>query len=305
MVSRSLLSAIGITVWTAVIVTAAPRAIRHQTDDRIIEVSSQGHGWEDAESCSDLHVTFNDRKLATAEEDKTITKAEAATLRVVAETNGGVQVSGWDQDTYSVKLCKFVEDNRDAQGELAAIKMRFASGELTVSGPSHSREWAAHLLIRAPRAASLDLRVNNGPMSVHRVDGSVKVRATNGPVTVRDCTGSLELNTENGPVTLEGNSGKQSVTAQNGPVNIELNGSSWQGDGLVAHATNGPLTLHLPSGYQSGVLLESDGNGPFSCRASVCNEGRKTWDEDHKRIEFGSGPAVVRLSTVNGPVSVH
>ena len=38
MVSRTLLSAIGITVWTAVLVTAAPRAISHRHD-----FSNNGH----------------------------------------------------------------------------------------------------------------------------------------------------------------------------------------------------------------------------------------------------------------------
>ena len=25
----------------------------------------------------------------------------------------------------------------------------------------------------------------------------------------------------------------------------------------------------------------------MSCQASVCDDARKTWDEDHRRIEFG------------------
>ena len=33
-------------------------------------------------------------------------------------------------------------------------------------------------------------------------------------------------------------------------------------------------------------------------------DARRTWDDDHKRIELGEGPALVRLSTENGPVSV-
>jgi len=64
------------------------------------------------------------------------------------------------------------------------------------------------------------------------------------------------------------------------------------------------VTVSIPSGYQSGVVVESEGHSPFQCQASVCSEGRKTWEEDVKRIEFGNGPAVVRVSTVNGPVSV-
>src|SRR5439155_19195966 len=70
-------------------------------------------------------------------------------------------------------------------------------------------------------------------------------------------------------------------------------------DGIRDGHVTGVQTCALP------ILLESDGNGPFSCQASVCNEGRKTWDEEHKRVEFGSGPTVIRVSTVNGPVSVR
>jgi DUF4097 and DUF4098 domain-containing protein YvlB len=122
---------------------------------------------------------------------------------------------------------------------------------------------------------------------------------------VRGCKGDLDLSAENGPVSLEENSGKQRVHTQNGPITIDLDGKNWSGAGLEAHATNGPVTLRVPTGYQSGVVLESDGNGPFSCRANVCDEGRKTWDEEHKRVEFGSGPTVIHVSTVNGPVSVR
>jgi len=42
----------------------------------------------------------------------------------------------------------------------------------------------------------------------------------------------------------------------------------------------------------------------MSCHASICDEARKTWDDDHRRIEYGSGTPVIHLSTENGPVTV-
>src|SRR6266481_4205107 len=273
MVSRTLLSAIGFTVWTAVLVTAAPRAISHRNNSydynaaRSIAISS--HDEAPAADCSDLHIRFEHRDAVIRSEERTITKAEAPTLRVNAESNGGLQVQGWDQNTYAVTLCKAAEEGSDAESVLAQIKLTFSNGELSVSGPSSHNHWTAHLLIKAPSAAAMELHVNNGPMGLHHVEGNLKVRAVNGPITV------------------------------------DLDGKNWSGAGLEAHATNGPVTRRVPSGYQSGVVLESDGNGPFSCRASVCNEGRKTWDEEHKRVEFGTGPTVIRVSTVNGPVSVR
>ncbi len=38
---------------------------------------------------------------------------------------------------------------------------------------------------------------------------------------------------------------------------------------------------------------------------SICDNARKTWDDEHRRIENGSAPAMVPLSNVNGPVSVR
>ena len=309
MVSRTLLAAIGFTVWTAVLVTAAPRAITHRN---LLNEDKAGHSIEistredaPAAGCSDLHIRFDHHDAVVRSEERNITKAEAPMLRVNAESNGGLQVEGWDKENYSVTLCKAVEAGSDAENLLGEIKMTFSNGELSVTGPSSHRQWTAHLLLKAPRAAAMDLHVNNGPMGLYHVDGSLKVRAVNGPITVRGCTGELDLSAENGPVSLEENGGKQKVMTQNGPITIELNGNNWSGAGLEAHATNGPVTLRVPSGYQSGVVLESDGNGPFSCRASVCNEGRKSWDEEHKRVEFGAGPTLVRVSTVNGPVTVR
>jgi hypothetical protein len=309
MVSRTLLSVVGITVWTGVLVTAAPRAFSHRHDsngfknEHPIKIVASSDA--PAATCSDLHMEFDGREGVMQSEEKTITKAEAPNLKVQADSNGGVQVAGWDKDSYSVTLCKAAKPGGDAESVLGQIKLAFSNGELGVSGPNSHHEWSAHLLIKAPRGAAMDLNVHNGPMGLYQVEGNLKVHAVNGPITVRGCKGELNLTGENGPVSLEENSGKLNVKTQNGPITIDLDGTNWNGAGMEAHATNGPVTLRVPAGYQSGVILESDGNGPFSCRASVCDQGRKTWDEEHKRVEFGAGPTLVHVSTENGPVTVR
>lgn len=297
---HKVLSGLAIVVCGAVVLTAAPHALLTR-----LSVQRSVDGDAPIRGCSDLNVTFDNHRAVVQTEEKTISKAEASPLLIVAESNGGLQVEGWDKDEYVVTLCKAAEGDSSAESVLSKIHLTFQNGELGVSGPSSPDRWTAHLLVKAPKSAALELRVNNGPMGLFHVDGKVKVNAKNGPITMTGCTGDLDLTTQNGPVTLEGNSGKLRVDAQNGPVSISLGGKAWSGSGLEAHANNGPLTLSIPSGYQSGVLIESDGHGPFQCHASVCSEGRKNWEDDHKSIEFGSGPTVIHLSTVNGPVSVR
>ncbi|MGC2769398.1 MAG: hypothetical protein WB607_28130 [Candidatus Acidiferrum sp.] len=299
MTSRRVPALLAIIVWAAVAVTAAPRAFSHHhsaSNATLIDFP--------AESCSDLRVRFDHHDSILDSEERTISKSEAPTLRVHADSNGGIYVEGWDKEAYSVTLCKAAEAGPDAQSTLSQMHLDFHDGELHISTPHSSERWAAHLLIRAPKASALDLQINNGPMTLYHVDGNVKVRAENGPVSVTGCTGQLDLSSHNGPVTLEENSGKQNVRMENGPLTLSLSGDTWSGSGFEANTRNGPVTLQVPSGYKSGVILESEGHSPFRCDSSVCSEGRKTWDDDHKRVEFGSGPTVVRVSTVNGPVSV-
>lgn len=256
--------------------------------------------------CSDLHIRFDDRDAIVKSEERTLTKADAPTLRVQPHKNGGVQVQGWDKDVYSVTACKAAANyDGDAERILSQIKLSVQNGEVSTSGPGDEHDWTVYLLIRAPKAAVIDLETANGPLSLYSVDGKLTAHATNGPITLRDFSGDADVQASNGPITIIGGSGSLRVHTQNGPISINLEGKTWNGSGLTADAQNGPLTLSVPADYQSSFSVESRNYSPMSCRASICENARKTWDDNNRRIEFGTSPAMIRLSTVNGPVSVQ
>jgi hypothetical protein len=303
MTSRKLLPLTGIAVWAAVILTSSPRALPQRHSPIFLVLADEERGT--SEACQDLHIRFDHNDAIYQSEERSIPRSEVTTLRVQAHENGGLRVHGWDQDAYGVTLCKAVEGGGDAQKLFSQIHLNYQAGDLSVSGPESNERWVAFLLIRAPKNAALDLKAYNGPLSVKGVDGKVEVHAINGPITIADCTGELDVEAQNGPLSLDGNGGKVNARAENGPLSVSLNMPGWNGSGMEAHVDNGPLTLHVPTGYTSGVLLESNGSGPFSCASAACSEGRKTWDDDRKSVAFGSGPTVVRVSAENGPISVH
>ena len=134
---------------------------------------------------------------------------------------------------------------------------------------------------------------------------TVGARALNGPISLRNSSGNMTVETTNGPISLDGGSGAMKLNATNGPITVKLRGDTWDGS-VDAHTENGPVSLRLPPSFRSAVVVQSEGRGPVSCRAEACRQARRTWDDDdNRRIEFGSGPTIVRLSTVNGPVSVR
>ena len=244
---------------------AAPATPRHHHS-----VIISGGDRRPANDCSDLRIRFDDRDAVVRSETRTLSKAEAPVLKVHPHANGGTQMVGWDQNNYSVTACKAVDAGDGAEGRLSEITMSIENGTVSTHGPSGEAEhWTVYLLIRTPKSATVEVETLIGPFSVEGSSGSLRIRT------------------------------------ENGPINVDLQGTSWNGSGLSADAENGPVTLRVPSGFQSGFVVESTNHAPMSCRASICSSARKTWDDEHRRIEYGSSPAVVHLSTVNGPVSVE
>ena len=81
-------------------------------------------------------------------------------------------------------LCKAAEAGSGAADLLSQVHLTFQNGRLGVSGPANGDHWAAHLLIQAPKAASLDLNVKNGPMDLSDLSGKLTVHGVNGPITI-------------------------------------------------------------------------------------------------------------------------
>ncbi len=254
---------------------------------------------DDVIDCSDVSVRLDGEAVPVIAEDIPFS---GRALRLRSEENGGIRVIGWNNSGYQVRACKAVAPGMD----LGSIRVTARGDEVSASGPDEQR-WVVYYIVRAPRGAVLDLRSTNGPISVMSVDGTITAEAINGPVSVKDSAGTIDARTTNGPISFGGSSGTVKLLATNGPIAVKLAGMGWNGGSLDASTQNGPLTLKLPRGYQSGVLVESLGHGPVVCRAAGC-DGRRTYrdadDDMPRRIELGAGPRMIRVATTNGPVSV-
>lgn len=255
-------------------------------------------------SCDQLHISSqDDREIARSQDQLTLPQT-SSTIGVEASRNGGIYVYGSDRSDVSVLNCKAALSDEDisAQRKLQEIKMGFDGGRLAVTGPEDG-DWVSYLIIHAPRTSSLALTGLNGPISVSDVSGKVEVHNTNGPFSIKNSAGEISAQITNGPISYSGNGGDVHLRAENGPISVRLAGTSWNGKGFEAEATNGPLSLKLPNNYGSGVLVQTRGYSPFHC--SGCDGAHKNFDDHNKSVQFGSGDPIIRMSTVNGPVSIN
>jgi hypothetical protein len=287
------------------VTAAAGSHSRHQGS------STTTHDDSDSTVCTERYdVSFNDYEVYNGEEERTFQKSDFPNgLRLEAARNGGIAVVGWEKNDILIKACKAVGGGSEAEGKrrLAGIHMRVEGGTVSATGPVDEGLWVAHLLVFVPRGMKLEVDATNGPISLRKFEGAVKLHTVNGPISIHRSSGKISASATNGPVSLSGSSGDIHIEVQNGPLDVDLASDHWNGTGLEASAHNGPIALRLPSGYRSGVEVSSDGHSPFACEAAACPAGSRTWDDRHKIVHLGPAgqPVLVRMSTVNGPVSIQ
>jgi hypothetical protein len=255
--------------------------------------------------CSSLKVHFDERPALRAEQSLTVDTSQTF-ITMTAPRHGGIRVRGANRREVFVRVCKAVpaEGQGSGSAQLDRIVGTVTGTTVTVTGPAHDR-WVAYLLVDAPDGAMLDLEATNGPLDIRDFRGRVRANTTNGPIGLTNVAGEVTARAQNGPIGFEGRAGTIDLDTQNGPIQVRLAGTRWDGGGLNARAQNGPVDVAVPRGYQSGVRVASEGHSPWSCKHAACDDGRRTWDERGRQIEFGEGDRVVQITTVNGPVQIN
>jgi hypothetical protein len=240
--------------------------------------------------CDANHYRFGDDQVATAT-DRVSVPLGAGALDIRPDGNGGVRIEHTSGSAYTITACigAGARTQADAQAAADGIHLEVSGSRVRLRDDgqtARAHTWSAQIVVGAPDGASVTAQTSNGPIGVHDFNGTLDVRASNGPISIAGGRGEFDVETSNGP------------------IDIRLDGDRWDGH-LTAQATNGPLTVAVPAGYQSGVEVRSSSHSPWSCRADACRAGNRDWDEGPRLLRIGGDPIVVRLSTVNGPVTVR
>jgi DUF4097 and DUF4098 domain-containing protein YvlB len=276
---------------------------RAQAHHRSMTISTDDHA--PITNCSQIEISYDHREAIRDEQDFTLTKSQVLRLVVRPSHNGGISVLGSDRQDYSIKACKAAA-GPDSKHLLSQIAVSIDAGSISVHGPDSEEDWVVYLILQVPRnPAPLDLETENGEINLHEISGQISARTENGPIELVQCAGVIRARAQNGPIDFTGSAGDLRLDAQNGPITVKLTGEKWDGAGLEARTENGPLTLHVPDGYISGIHVEATGYSPFSCEARACDDAHGTWRREHHSVDMGSGTPVVRMATVNGPVEIE
>jgi hypothetical protein len=267
---------------------------------------SRGTVQLEAADCSRHNMMWGDYQVAYAQQHAMV-PLSAGVLHVDPGSNGGVKIEKGAGSAYSITACigAGAATREEAQRAADSVQLSTVGNRVTVTGAEGVRSWSVQLIIEAPAGAQIEAETRNGPIGISGVEGRISARATNGPIGIKDVSGQVYARAQNGPISVSGSRGEFDVETQNGPISVDLQGSSWDGK-LDARAKNGPLSVRVPSGFTSGIEISSDGRSPWSCHGIACgNQGYdRGWNNTPRTVKIGGDPIVVRISTVNGPVSI-
>jgi hypothetical protein len=256
-------------------------------------------------------MMFGDYQTAYAVQHAAVPMS-AGVLEIQPGANGGVRVEKGSGSTYSITACigAGARTREEAQRAVDGVQLLTDGSRIRVANTENIGQWSVQLIVEAPDGAQLNVETRNGPIGIRGVDGKITARAQNGPISVSDASGQITAIAVNGPVSVNGSQGEFDLETQNGPISVDLQGSRWEGK-LDARAQNGPLSVRIPDNYTSGVEITSSGRSPWNCRGTVCQGANSAnrWDRsdsnrEPRTLKIGNDPVVVRISTVNGPVSI-
>jgi len=253
--------------------------------------------------------------------------------------NGGVEISGWDQNTVDISGTKYGPTQSAADNLRVAIDHHEDAVSIRVERPLERRSnQGARFVIKVPRAARLDrivtsnggiriedaagparLKTSNGTIHVLDLRGSVNAETSNGPVELVNVAGDAVAHTSNGRIRTEGLTGSLDATTSNGGIHGEVargirdvraqtsNGSieltlpaDFSAE-LHAHTSNGGITLHLPTQINAHVAAHAS-NSSITCEFEMRMQGE--FNKHQIDGVIGAGGPLLDLSTSNGAIKL-
>lgn len=221
-------------------------------------------------------VTLQPAPGAKATEVRTLPFAAGAPLRV-KNVNGHIHVTVWDRP--EAEFTGAFKPARKGEQVKVFLEAREGGLEVRTEYPRHSEDGPSCAMdLKVPRSARVILESVNGAVEVRDLAGSAECRTVNGAITVEGVGGDFKAETVNGAIRAHGLKGGVSGKTVNG--SITLGGAGLKGR-LEASTLNGNLKVTTPGARDVKVSRR------------------------HLEATLGSGEGQVKLTTLNGSITVE
>ncbi len=177
-------------------------------------------------------------------------------------TNGSVEITGWDRDSVDVSGTKYASDQaalNDIKVNVSAIGNR-ASIVTEMPGSHWHGSWGVRFHIRVPRKIRLErAETTNGSVTVEDLEGGGRIRSTNGRLSLARLSGDYDVQTTNGSIQVDDCTGVEKAETTNGAIRGRIKQGAIQ-----AQSTNGTLDLSIEKPADARPMRLSTTNGSLT-----------------------------------------
>lgn len=226
----------------------------------------------------------NDRQTEAFHQTYTLAPNGQVSL---ANVNGSVHITGWDQNEVKVDAVKTVWSGTSLNDVKIEVDHQPDSIHIETKTAHHwfgNSHWQVDYTVMVPRHARLDkVELVNGGINIEDVAGDVNASSVNGRINTVSLSGGVQLSAVNGAIRATYNTPDLSR-----PVSLKT--------------VNGAISLSLPPDTNANVSARTL-NGGISCDFPIkINAGYVG-----RRVEgaLGKGGTDVNLKTVNGSITIH
>ncbi len=207
------------------------------------------------------------------------------------EVNGTVRITAWDRNEVKLDAVKHGKDKEHFEAVKIEINAKPDHLKIHTKYPdSKSWSWRRH-----SGSTSVDYT-----LSVPRGTRLDEISAVNGTVEIDGVRGTVHASTVNGALKARGLAADTSLSSVNGRVKAAFDRFETV-KSVSLSAVNGSLELNLPEDTNAD-LKASTVNGGISGDVPV----KKNWPIGREiNTQLGKGGARIKLSTVNGGMTIH
>lgn len=203
-------------------------------------------------------------------------------------SNGAVEISGWEKNEVSVEAVKTAPTAEDLAR--VHIKVETAPDRLSVTS-EYDKKWYlvgswrgdVRYTLRVPFGTTLqDVSVINGDLKVSDVKGPLTLKTLNGRIEANSVSATSRFETVNGPITV---------------LYAQLTGV----DTITLRTVNGECSLTLPKDSAYALNSKSvSGSVRTDCALKIEKTGL-----GQLQARTGEGGPTIHFQSVNGGLAIH
>ena len=218
----------------------------------------------------------------------------------VENSNGEVQISGWDKNTIDIDGTKYASTDERLKMMRVDISQSPSSITIRTIMPSDWRgNGGARYTIHVPRRIELqNIATSNGAIRADNIEGSVRLRTSNGTIHAAGIRGMLDAHSSNGAVDVADVIGDATLRTSNGGIRADVRKGAFE-----ASTTNGTITARLMEADSHPVRLESS-NGHIDLTLDAVREVHAGTSNSSITVRMpSSAGASVRAHTSNSSIT--